>query len=208
MKNVVIVVVIVIIRMNNLIAKMENCQLQSKVKSNTKTKNSTDILSEYLSDLNLETQIVESDYVLDQSLEVTNAVNVTSIRLNFYQLWCMFGTLPVVHEKGKSGYMSEGTRFYEYIIQGPTAIFTLYAWNINKKGTFLQENEWYVGTTAKDSDDIKAFLEHLYKALECYSLYYKGVERHIFESEHPEVNCHLKLIKRELIEHRELLKTL
>ena len=165
-------------------------------------KTSTDILTAQLSGLSLE----KSEYVLDQSLVVTDAVHVTKIRLNFYQLWSMFGTLPVVYEKGKSGYLSEGTRFYEYKIQGPTAMFTIYAWNM--KGTFLQENQWNIGSTAHDSNDTKAFLEHLYEALECYSLYYKGMERHIFESEHPEVDYHLKLIKRELIEHREMLKTL
>ncbi|NBP00071.1 MAG: hypothetical protein EBU90_08055 [Proteobacteria bacterium] len=191
--------------MNNLINKMSTCSVTVKdtIRAPTKVnKNATDTLTSQLSGLSLE----KSEYVLDQSLVVRDAVHVTKIRLNFYQLWSMFGTLPVVYEKGKSGYLSEGTRFYEYKIQGPTALFTVYAWNM--KGTFLQENQWYIGSTAQDSNDTKAFLEYLYEALECYSLYYKGIERHIFESEHPEVDCHLKLIKRELIEHRELLKTL
>jgi hypothetical protein len=147
-------------------------------------------------------------YVLDQTLQVANAVNVTTLKLNFYQIWCMFGELPCVYVKGKLGLLNENYKMYEYKIQSqnPGCIFTLFAWNI--KGSFLQETQWHIGSTTRDPNEIQAFMDHLLAALQCYSDYYKGVERHIFESEYPEVDQQLKIIKRQLIQNREILKKL
>lgn len=150
---------------------------------------------------------IDSGYELNQSLEIIQEVHyVTNIKMNFYQIWSIFGVLPNVYEKGKSGYLNDNCKYYEYKIKGPNAFFTVGAWNM--KGSFLQENKWNISTTTNNQSDIKSFLEHLYKALELYSTHYKMIEKHIFQSTNEEIDMHLKRIKQELIENRETLKSL
>jgi hypothetical protein len=152
----------------------------------------------------VEEYVLERDNPMD--CETSNARHVTEIKLNMYQLWAMFGQLPKVYEKGKSG-LSNRLKFYEYIIRGRnTDIFTIYAWG-HEKG-FLHTKKWNIGATTKNKGAIQHFMDYLFLALKIYSENYKCIENNIFKSEDAETDKHMKKIKMELIENREKLKSI
>lgn len=149
---------------------------------------------------------MKSGFVVDQTVEAKDCVNVTKIQLNFYQLWYLFGELPCVYEKGKSGLL-QGLKSYEYkIVSSNKCVFSLYAWAT--KGLFLKESTWYVGCSNPNEVNVREFLEYLLRALEHYRRNYKCIERKIFNSDNPIVDNRLKVMKIELIKNRETLKTL
>lgn len=142
----------------------------------------------------------ETIFVLDQDLNTTNTKFITSIKINFLQLWSIFNTtLPYVYKNDKCK--------YEWKIAGRDGtIFSIYDWNNNKK--LLQTTEWHISSNVVDPIYINEFMENLCDALECYNTYYKCMEKNIFEDENPIVDSSLKIIKYELLKNKEILKTL
>lgn len=156
-----------------------------------------------------DSEVEDEEYVLErdnpQDCETSNARHVTEIKLNMYQLWAMFGQLPKVYEKGKSGVSR--MKFYEYIIRGRKSdIFTIYAWG-HEKG-FLHTKRWNIGATTKNEGAIQHFMDYLFLALKIYSENYKCMEKNVFKSGDVETDKHLKKIREELIENREKIKSI
>jgi hypothetical protein len=158
-----------------------------------------DALTDQLQAVSLKESLLRY-YVVDREADTTNAYHLTQIKLNFYQLWCMFGQAPCVN-KGQ-----EQMKLYEYKLKGASEIFSLYAWSI--KGNLLNETKWNVATTSGDQVAIQDFLEHLFDAIQCYEKYYKGIEKKQFHSHISTVDQRLRQIREELREQRDFLQSL
>lgn len=184
---------------------------------------STENLIKRIEKISIE-NIVESESVINR-FYIDNEFNespnkpkkffITKIRLNFYQLWCMFGQIPVIHTKGKCK--------YEWIIKQENSdrIFSIYDWN--NKSDLLNTKQWYIRSNTQD--DPSDFLEVLSDAIECYNKYYKHHMEHsnfmnddenfdietrdIETSENfDELSDALKQIKNNFIYHKYILQTL
>jgi hypothetical protein len=140
-----------------------------------------------------------SEYRLESTQNMIDAMHITEIKLNMYQLWAMFGELPKVCKKG------ENVKVYEYTIRGKNKdIFTIYAHG--HENGFVKTKHWNIGATTNDTAAIQHFMDHLFLALRLYSEHYKCMENNIFESRNEEIDMHLKKIKRELIENKDAIK--
>lgn len=146
------------------------------------------------------------EYNIDNTVkyDTNKIIYITSIRLNFYQLWAMFNQVPIVYENIENG---ETIKQYEYRIQQDEDIYVIYA-NSNEKEGFLKIRNWNIGSTSRRKNDIDGFLRHLNNALKMYKEYYKCIERHIFNSENIYINEHMQLIKDGLLRNRDILKML
>lgn len=144
-------------------------------------------------------------YNINQSLKPSNTRHVTTINMNFYQVWSIFRCMmPNVYDNGKSGYV-HGLKYYEYIFVSQTDdIFTLYSYG----DSFVNIKEWSIGTSTNNNSKIRHFMEHLLKAIECYENGYKGIEQLNFESDNPKIYMILQDIKTKLIKNKDILKTL
>jgi len=111
----------------------------------------------------------------------------TTVSLNFYQLWAMFGRDPVLHS---------GKCKYEWRIKSSEGvIFSIYDWNNTLP--LLQTTEWHIGSTGTKAQN-KNFLKHLEKAIKCYNKYYTCMERGIFESKNKNANECMQVLKKEM----------
>lgn len=148
----------------------------------------------------IELNSLSTPYYIDNSLEISENYFITSVNLNFYQIWSIFNEIPIIHKNGKCKYE---WRFQ----QNPREpIFCIYDWNNPK--TLLQTKKWYIGSNVKDDEKISNFLKNLCDAVECYNIYYKSIENHIFTNRDPIINKRLQQIKLSIIKYRELLKSL
>ena len=147
---------------------------------------------------------INSTYELDQTIDASQAAFITKIKLNFYQLWCMFGEVPCVYNCGKTGLID--LPFYEYKIRSPKAVFRIYAWR--EKNGFLNTSNWNIGSNTQDAVEIQNFLEHLFSAISFYSEHYKCIEKKIFRSDNPVVDQRLKGIRNELLQWRDVLSSM
>jgi hypothetical protein len=149
----------------------------------------------------IELNSLSTPYYIDNSLEISENYFITSVNLNFYQIWSIFNEIPIIHKNGKCKYE---WRFQQ---KPGEPIFCIYDWNNPK--TLLQTKKWYIGSNVKDDEKISNFLKNLCDAVECYNIYYKCIENHIFtNSSDPIVNKRLQQIKLSIIKYRELLKSL
>ena len=173
---------------------------------------STENLIKRIEKISIENK-VESEinvFYIDNEYESPNEPKkffITKIRLNFYQLWCMFGQIPVIHTKGKCK--------YEWIIKQENSdrIFSIYDWN--NKSDLLNTKQWYIRSNTQD--DPSDFLEVLSDAIECYNKYYKHhMENSNFmndddieiDEDSDELSDVLKQIKNNFIYHKYILQTL
>jgi hypothetical protein len=122
---------------------------------------------------------------------------ITKIRLNFYQLWSIFGQIPIIHTKGKCK--------YEWIIrqENSNRIFSIFDWN--NKNKLMDTTQWYIRSNMPD--DCSDFLETLADAIECYNLYYKHQIENETETSFP-LDPDVYEIKNNLKKYICLLKTL
>lgn len=139
----------------------------------------------------------KTEFTLCNDISSHNCIQITSIELNFYQLWCLFGTEPRVFLNGKTGYLS-GLNLYEYnCLSKKGDVFCIYAWG-NK--LLDLSGKWMIASNCKDQVEIQNFLEYLFDALKCYSKYYRSIEHGVFDSDIPVVNVRMKTIQQELFE--------
>jgi len=147
---------------------------------------------------------------------------ITKIDMNFYQLWCLLGELPILHQSGtfnedvvrRQGTFNEdvvrrqGKSKYEWRFirkDIPNVIFTIY--DYNNKNNFLNTKVWYLGSTTKCKVYNKEFVNTFINGIKCYNTYYRqGIETHNFTSDNLIVNQNLQRIRSELIEYRDLIK--
>lgn len=122
------------------------------------------------------------EYTVNQSLATAdlNLGYFTTVNLNFFQLWAMFGRDPIFYRNEKCK--------YEWKIQSSDGvIFSVYDWNNSK--SLLETTEWHIGSNGKSREN-KRFMAHLGKALCCYNEFYTCMERGVFESRNEEAqNC-------------------
>ena len=144
--------------------------------------------------------IRENRYFIDNDINVENFTILTSIEMNFYQVWCLFGTIPVVYDD------KHGNRVYEWRIQGPKSDFCIR--NKKKETQLLKIREWNLCTNLVDQMCIQNFLEHLFEAIKCYDKYYKCIEKNDFDSEDSYIHDILQKIKIELVHYRDLIRQL
>ena len=143
----------------------------------------------------------ESGFEINQEVQVGSLYYITEVKLNFYQIWALFNTLPVVNLSGKCKYE------WRFTNKENDDVFVICDWKNDK--SLLQVKKWSILSTTLDDVKIGKFLKNLCDALECYNRYYKqGIESHTFISENPMVNSCLQDIKRSLFDNKEILKTL
>ena len=122
----------------------------------------------------------------DQDIEIKK---VMSIKLNFYQLWCMFGTLP---QRKCNGYIFNirddfGNNFMIYTDPVETDMMSANTnTNMTRTNTknrrkrvlkkLKKQNKWNIGVKYVNNESVKHFMEHLFEALVCYDRYYKCIE--------------------------------
>jgi len=145
-------------------------------------------------------------YVDNEDLNPDKKFFITKIRLDFYQLWCIFGEIPIIHKRGKCK--------YEWIVRQKNSnrIFSIYDWN--NKNKLMNTTQWYIRSNIQG--DTGDFLKTLSDAIECYNLYYKDrIEKKTFDEpicdldEHSDiVDQVLHEIKNTFIENLSLLKSL
>lgn len=149
----------------------------------------------------LENAHISKPFIIDNTLEINENYFITSVNLNFYQIWAIFNTLPLIHTSGKCKYE------WRFQKSKNEPIFCIYDWNNSK--SLLQTKKWYIGSNTNDHDKISEFLKLLCDAIECYNLYYKCIEKHIFINDKDTlIHKRLQEIKSSIIHNRELLKTL
>ena len=127
---------------------------------------------------------------------------IKKIEMNFYQLWCLLGELPILRTGGKSKFE------YRFIRPDlPNVIFTIY--DYNNKNNFLNTNVWYLASTTDDKIINKEFLKTFLDGINCYNLFYKEkIEKRDFSSDDSVIHKNLQKIKNELLKNRDLIKNL
>jgi hypothetical protein len=148
----------------------------------------------------LENTSISTPFYIDNTLDISKNYFITSVNLNFYQIWSLFNELPIIHKNGKCKYE---WRFQQ---KSEDPIFCIYDWKNPK--SLLQTKKWYIGSNTQDEEKNSEFLKNLCDAIECYNLYYKSIENHIFRSNDPVIHKRLQQIKYSIIKYRELLKSL
>jgi hypothetical protein len=164
-----------------------------------------DCVIQSLQNLNISVDNLHSSgiFIINNDLDITENYFITSINLNFYQIWSIFNTLPRIHKSGKCKYEWR----FQKSKDDDEPIFCIYDWNNPK--SLLQTKKWYIGCNTNDQDKIAEFLKILGDAIECYNLYYKCIEKHIFiNTKYSIVHKRLQEIKLSIINNRELLKNL
>lgn len=157
------------------------------------------ILVEKLNNINLSTPSSQP-FIINNDLELDENYFITSVNLNFYQIWSIFNTLPRIYQTGKCKYE------WRFQKMENEPVFCVYDWNNNRP--LLQTKSWYIGSNTNDETKISEFLKILCDAIECYNLYYKCIEKHIFTSDDPIVDKRLKEIKSSIVKNRKVLKEL
>lgn len=151
----------------------------------------------------------EISFYLDNSPELYDPDKkffITKIRLDFQQLWCMFGEIPIIHKRGKCK--------YEWVIHQTNSnrIFSIYDWN--NKNDLMHTTQWYIRSNMPG--DSSLFLKTLSEAIECYNTFYKHKIHTLYESSLNEntneneklVNEVLSDIKQNFMQNIDLLQTL
>jgi hypothetical protein len=147
-----------------------------------------------------ENTTISTPFYIDNNLDIKENYFITSVNLNFYKIWSIFNEIPILHKNGKCKYE---WRFQQN--QGEP-IFCIYDWN--NPNSLLQTKKWYIGSNTNNEEKNSEFLKNLCDAIECYNIYYKSIENHIFTSKDPVVHKRLQQIKYSIVKHKELLKSL
>ena len=176
---------------NNLIKQIENISITDESLDSS--------LTNFYSDnsTKVELQVQQDKQDTNNYINLKKNFFVTKIKLNYYQLWCIFGQIPIVHDKGKCK--------YEWIIkqENSNRIFSIYDWN--NKSNLVNTKQWYIRTNT--SDDPSDFLEILSNALECYNRFYKySVENESFSNDNKAIHKILQELKEEFIKHKYILE--
>lgn len=141
------------------------------------------------------------DFVLDNSIQADDLYFVTRVQLNFYQIWSIFNTLPIVTTSGKCKYE------WRFVSKNKKHIFTICDWNNDK--SFLKTKTWHILSNTLDDDIVGLFIKTLCDALECYNKFYKiSIEARDFTSENSVVHTCLQNIKISLIQNKDVLKNI
>ena len=148
--------------------------------------------------LNLKTP----QFQLTQCDHSCTPIFVTKINLNFYQLWSLFGELPIVTEQ------SDSVRCYTFVVSSkvdPKELFFIYA--NGYKGSLLNLISWNIGTCqGVDPIHIQNFLEYLFDALKCFETYYQqNVSQLNFNHPNEIVQDNLNHIKNSLLHYHDVL---
>lgn len=140
-------------------------------------------------------RITKEEYSVRDDIRSDDCIKITTIELNSFQLWCIFGVVPRSFPNGKTGYLNN-VSMYEYTIVAKNGdIFSIYSWGKE----LVEIKEWYIASNSKDGINIQNFLEYLFGALKCYNMYYRSMEHGIFESDIPIVDERMKQFKQELL---------
>ena len=146
-------------------------------------------------------QKYEAKFYLDNDLDSNHSYFVAKVHLNFYQMWTIFRVLPCVYESGKSKYE------WKFKHVSSDTVISIYDWN--NKDSLLNTKLWYIGSSSNDKKIVGEFLSVLCDAIQTYNVYYKQpIEEKTFTSNNQDVDKELKVIKRSLVEKREILKKL
>jgi hypothetical protein len=146
-------------------------------------------------------QKYEAKFYLDNDLDSNHSYFVAKVHLNFYQMWTIFRILPCVYESGKSKYE------WKFKHVSSDTVISIYDWN--NKDSLLNTKLWYIGSSSNDKKIVGEFLSVLCDAIQTYNVYYKQpIEEKTFTSDNESVDKELKVIKRSLVEKREILKKL
>lgn len=149
-------------------------------------------LSNQLSKVSIKDREVVYEYTVRQKLD-TSLYNIgyfSTVNMNFFQLWAMFGRDPVFHD------IQRAKCKYEWRIESSDGtIFSIYDWNNDKP--LLQTTEWHIGSNGNKTAN-KKFLSHLGKALRCYREYYTCMEKGVFQSDNEEAQICMNQLKSEI----------
>lgn len=149
-------------------------------------------LSNQLSKVSIKDREVLCEYTVRQTLDtsVYNIGYLTTVNMNFYQLWAMFGRDPVFVK-------TDGNKCkYEWRIESSDGtIFSIYDWNNDKP--LLETTQWHIGSNGNKTAN-KRFMSHLGQALRCYSSYYTCMEKGVFQSENEEAQNCMNQLKSEI----------
>jgi hypothetical protein len=125
---------------------------------------------------------------------------IMKIRLNFYQIWSIFNSIPLINSS------KNAKSKYKWVFSDETGkcVYTIYDWNNSNR--LLNTREWYIGANKLGKASIDNFLQVLCYAIECYNTYYRCIEENIFSSKYPVVDENLKRLKMELDDHKHVLE--
>ncbi len=114
---------------------------------------------------------------------------IMKVRLNFYQIWCIFNCMPIINDNPKC------KSKYKWVFSDKTGkcVYTIYDWNNNNR--LVDTYDWYIGANKCGKSSIDVFLQVLCDAIECYNTYYRCIEQDIFSSEYAVVDENLKRIQ-------------
>ena len=135
-----------------------------------------------------------SEYILDNDLEMRKEIKVAEIEMTFFQAWCLFG-MPK---------RDQNRLYYEYCISGPYCNFVLRSFD--KK--FLGVRNWNVVSESVIREENNEFIKHLQSGLDCYNKYYKSIESNVYRSEYSSVRKVMREIHKNLMINRDILRTL
>jgi hypothetical protein len=104
----------------------------------------------------------------DLEIETTQLFPIVNVTLNFYQLWSLFGEIPLIK------YCNTGpivVKEYSWKIEATEnhIVFAIVGYSDN----LLQTQDWVIMSNTNDPKEKRAFLTHLSDAVECYNLYYR-----------------------------------
>lgn len=151
-----------------------------------------------------DTFIDECHFIIDNHVSyIKNEMKmIKKIEIDFYQLWSLLGELPILKNGGKSKYE---WRFIRKDL--PNVIFTIY--DYNNKNNFLNTKIWYLASTTSSRIHNKQFLDTFLKGIECYNLYYKDhIIKRNFTSDDLVIHNNLQKIKMEILQNRDLIKSI
>lgn len=149
---------------------------------------------------------IQAKYKLDAEADTRDVAHVTSISLNFHQLWYLFGQEPCVYPNGKSGRMSN-VKYYEWkVASDDAAVFTVYSWD--QGGGLINTKQWHVGADTKDAALVQGFMEHLLDKMSVYSQHYKCIETGMFSHADPGHDSRMKAMEQALLSRGDALTTL
>jgi len=154
----------------------------------------------------------DRQFIIDNNVSyIKNEMKyIKKIDMHFYQLWCLLGELPILKHTGtfnEDDVRRQGKTKYEWRFVRkdiPNVIFTIY--DYNNKNNFLNTNVWYLASTTQCKVHNKEFVDTFIGGIQCYDMYYKGIETRDFTSDIPIVHQNLQRIRSELIEKRDLIK--
>ena len=126
-------------------------------------------------------------YYIDRTLDSKNTKVIIELELNFFELWFIIRDIPIykVDEKIFEWKLSDGKN--KYIIR-----------QYKRNRRLLHIKTWSIYTDAGEKDS-REFLDTILLYLECYNLYFRGIENNKFKSNDYYINKEYEKMKQDLM---------